>query len=118
MARGKGRRQLVGFWWVLAFMLGSIAGALSSNLIGISYTAWWIVGFCGSAAVVVALAELFGESRDNRSGTGTRWRPSAKAKLVQPVQRNSQEKGGRGRRGQLHAITGRKMADPPSSGAS
>ena len=118
MARGKGRRQLVGFWWVLAFMLGSIAGAVSANLIGISYTTWWIVGFCGSAAVVVALAELFGESRDTRPGPRARWRPTAKTKLVQPVQRSSQEKAARGRRGQLHAITGRKMADPPSSGAS
>ncbi len=63
MASVKGRRQLVGFWWVLAFMLGAAAGALSSNLVGMPYTAWWIVGFCGSAALVVGLVEWFGQGR-------------------------------------------------------
>lgn len=114
MASGKGRRQLVGFWWVLAFMLGAAAGALSSNLVGMPYTAWWIVGFCGSAALVVGIVEWFGQGRQaGSSRSATRWRPPARTKLSQPPQRISREKGS-GRRGQLHAINGRKTADPPS----
>jgi hypothetical protein len=116
MAGGNGRRQLVGFWWVLAFMLGAAAGALSANLVGLSYTVWWIVGFCGSAAVVVWMAEWFGQSRGTSVGT-KRWRPNARVMLTQPAQKNSRDKASRSR-GQLHAITGRKRADPPSSGAS
>jgi hypothetical protein len=117
MASGKGRRQLVGFWWVLAFMLGAAAGALSSNLIGISYTAWWVVGFCGSAAVVVGIAEWFGHNHRAGSGPATMRRPFIRANLTQPSQKDPQDKAAT-RRGQLHAIRGRKRADPPSSGAS
>jgi hypothetical protein len=114
VATGKGRRQLVGFWWVLAFMLGAAAGALSSNLIGMPYTAWWIIGFCGSAVLVVGIAEWFGQGRQSgHNAAATRWRPPARTKFSQPPQRILREKGAR-RRGQLHAINGRKMADPPS----
>ncbi len=117
MASGKGRQQLVGFWWVLAFMLGATAGALSSNLIGMSYTVWWVVGFCGSAAAVVGIAEWFGQNRRTGSGPAATRRPLNRANPNQSLQKNSAHKT-LTRRGQLHAITGRKRADPPSSGAS
>ncbi len=117
MAGGKGRQQLVGFWWVLAFMLGAAAGALSSSLIGISYTAWWVVGFCGSAAVVVGIAEWLGQNRRAGSSPVRMRRPFMRTNLTQPSQKDSQHKTST-RRGQLHAISGRKMVDPPSSGAS
>jgi len=116
MASGKGRRQLVGFWWVLAFMLGAAAGSLSSNLIGISYTAWWVVGFCGSAAVVVGMVEWFGQGHRSGSRPAGMGRPFMRTNLT-PPQKDAQHKTA-SRRGQLHAITGRKSADPPSSGAS
>lgn len=117
MASGKGRQQLVGFWWVLAFMLGAAAGALSSSLIGISYTVWWVVGFCGSAALVVGIAEWFGQNRRTGSGPAVMRRPLMRAKLNQSLQKSSMNKTSM-RRGQLHAITGRKRVEPPSSGAS
>jgi hypothetical protein len=118
MAGDGGSRRFVRFWWVLAFILGASAGAFSVTLIGIPYTAWGLVGFGVPIATAIGFLEWFGERRllrphrtHNRLRKPTRMDFAlARHKTVKPKPAP--------RRGQLRAITGRKTADPPSSGAS
>lgn len=117
MAAGNRSRRFVRFWWIIAFLAGVVAGAVCVTLAGIPDTVWVITGFGIPVAAVVGVLEWFGEGRAARPRRPHgRWRmPLRKAPQRQKPPRGAKPSS---RRGQLHAIDGRKAADPPSSGAS
>jgi hypothetical protein len=116
MAGGNGSRRFVRFWLVIAFLAGATAGAVSVTLAGIPNTVWALAGFGVPIATVIGVLEWFGDRRFvGPRQPHSRWRrpmrtipPTQKPRKPKPITR----------RGQLHAINGRKAADPPSSGAS
>ncbi len=112
MAGDDGSRRFVVLWWVLAFMAGIPAGVVSVIYFGITNTIWGLAGFGVPIAAVIAALEWFGWHRSARVSRH-QWRRSPRSKTM-PVR-----KAAKGRpplkRGQLHAITGRKTAEPPSS---
>jgi hypothetical protein len=115
MAREAGSRRLFKFWWVLSFTLGAAGGALSSQFLHAQNT-FWIILFLGAVSGAVAIFEQFSDTRGHTRRTATkpaRWRgrnlsshplpPRAPGSVKRPA-----------RRAQLHAITGKKNAEPPS----
>src|ERR1700726_214566 len=117
MAGDDGSRRFVRFWWVLAFIVGASAGAFSVTLIGIPYTAWGLVGFGVPIATAVGVLEWFGERRLLGPRARNGWPKPVRMDFAPGRQKSGKPKS-TPRRGQLRAITGRKTADPPSSGAS
>ena len=119
MARDKGFRRLSKFWWVLAFTLGTAGGALSLDFLHAENTLW-IVLFLAAIAGAVAIFEQFGDpvSRPLRTPSNApRW--SGRTLPSHPLTPRKQATVKRpARRAQLHAITGKKDAEPPSSGTS
>jgi len=119
MARETGSGRLYKFWWVLAFTLGTAVGALAFSLLHAQNTVWVIL-FFGAVTGAVAIFEQFGDSGGrvsraplNPARRGVRNLPSHS--LPPRAQANGKHHA---RRAQLHAITGKKNADPPSSGSS
>lgn len=114
MSAGNGSRRFVRFWWVLAFLAGVVAGAACVAIAGIPYTIWAIAGFGIPIAAVVGVMEWFGGNRVARPYIPHRgWRPASRA--APPAPKPPRRPKPSARRGQLHAIDGRKAADPPSS---
>ena len=119
MARDKSPRHLDKFWWVLAFTLGTAVGALSLNFLHGQFT-FWITVFLGAIAAAVAIFEQFGDarSRGSRASSGpTRWGGRGLPSHPLPARKQTALKRP-ARRAQLHAISGKKNAEPPSSGTS
>ena len=114
MSGDKGSRGLVKFWWVLAAIVGAGAGAAAATTQGLSSTIWAIAGVGIPILAIVGVLEWTAD-RPTRS-TRPRWR-AARRPAVQAPQRGYGSKLAP-RRAQLHAITGRKAAEPPSSGGS
>jgi hypothetical protein len=112
MAGDGDSRRFVKLWWVLAFLAGIPAGALSVTFFGISGTVWGLAGFGIPVAGVIAALEWFGQKRHFRPAFG-HWRRPPRANGPQ-VRKPSKARPTAGR-GQLRAINGRKAADPPSS---
>jgi hypothetical protein len=116
MAGDKGSRRFVRFWWVLAFTLGAIAGAGSLMLAGLQYTAWWIVGVCGTLMAVTAIFESYGDGHPILPRAARRrWHPPIQ-RHQPPIGRGSAKPKDPVRRGRLRAINGKKIAEPPSGG--
>lgn len=119
MARDTGSRRLLKFWCVLAFTIGAAAGALSLEFLQPQSTVWLIV-FLGAITGAVAIFEQFGEPRGRKLRPPIyppRWSGHHQPNL--PILPRKQARGKRSpRRAQLHAITGKKNVEPPSSGAS
>lgn len=113
MAGDEGSRRFVVLWWVIAFMAGIPTGVLSATYFGVTDTIWGLVGFGVPIAGVIAALEWFGQRRRSQRSQRHRWRRPPRPTPV------SARKVAKGRtttgRGQLHAITGRKTAEPPSS---
>jgi hypothetical protein len=116
MAGDGGTRRFVKLWWVLAFMAGASAGALSVTFLGMTDTAWGLAGFGLPAAGVIAALEWFGQVRPRPGAAHGYWRRSPRANG--PQMRQPSKARPTAARGQLHAITGRKPAEPPSSAPS
>jgi hypothetical protein len=116
MAYDNGSWRSTKLWWVLAiFMLGAAAGALSVNFAGLYSTFWWIIGLCGSLLAVSLFFERLHERRQPGAGpTRNPWRKAVGLNFSTTSRKDAQKEKPVGRRGQLHAITGRKTADPPS----
>ena len=114
MSGGRGSRRLVKFWWVLAAMVGAGAGAAAAATQGLTNTIWAIAG--GGIPVLLVVAVLEWTTADPAHGTRQRWR-EVRRPLAQPQRvRNGSKLVPR--RAQLHAINGRKTAEPPSSSGS
>jgi hypothetical protein len=113
MAGDEGSRRFVVLWLVLAFMAGIPTGVLSVAYFGVTDTIWGLAGFGVPIAGVIAALEWFGQRHRGRRSPRHQWRRPPR---LSPV---STRKAAKGRptlgRGQLHAITGRKAAEPPSS---
>ena|SRR5437879_13121279 len=113
MAGDVGSRRFVVLWWVLAFMAGVPTGVLAVTHFGVTATIWGLAGFGLPIAGVIAALERFGQRHRGTRNPHYQWRrpprstttPGRKAVKGRPAPR----------RGQLHAITGRKTAEPPSS---
>ncbi len=121
MARDKGSQRLFKFWLVLAFTLGIASGAFSLAYLRAQGTLW-IVLFFGAIAGAVAMFEQFGKpSGHNLRAPAKPARWSRRTQPFHPVTprkpANSKSKPP-ARRAQLHAITGKKSAEPPSSSTS
>jgi hypothetical protein len=118
MAGDGGSRRFLKLGLVLAFMMGVAAGALSATLAGIPETLW-AIAFCGAVAAAVGMYEWFGEARTPAIRfKPTRWGRPRRRNFALAPQRKVPKVKAAPRRGQLHAITGRKAAEPPNSGAS
>jgi hypothetical protein len=119
MARETGSQHLSKFWWVLAFTLGTAGGALASEFLHAQNT-FWIILFLGAVTGAVAIFEQFSDPHGRGLRlpiTPPRW--VGRSLPSHPSPPRSQTNGKRqARRAQLHAITGRKNAEPPSSGTS
>ncbi len=119
MARDKGSRRLSKFWWVLAFTLGTAGGALSSEFLHAQNT-FWVILFLGAVTGAVAIFEQLSDPRGRTSrapNNAARW--AARNVPNHPLPAHKTATGKRpARRAQLHAITGKKNAEPPSSGSS
>jgi uncharacterized membrane protein YfcA len=118
MARDKGSRRLLKFWFVVAFTCGTATGALSLEFLHAQGTLWTIL-FFGAIAGAVAIFDQFGEPRSRNFRT--RIKPSRWTRRAQPYHPVTPRKPADGkhpaRRAQLHAITGKKNVEPPSSGS-
>jgi hypothetical protein len=112
MSGGKGSQQLTVFWWVLAAMLGAGAGATAAATQGLPSTIWAIARVGLPILVVVGVLEW--TAVHPGQGKRTRWREAGRPVAQPPRGRNGSKLAPR--RAQLHAITGRKTADPPASG--
>jgi hypothetical protein len=111
MTGDKSFRRLVKFWWVLFATVGAAGGAIIVSFCGLANTIWGILGVglpLGAALGVI-------EWRADRRPAAVRkvW---PETKNHQPPPRRSFGYKPPPRRGQLHAITRRKTAEPPSSG--
>jgi hypothetical protein len=112
----KGSRRFVKLWWVLAFTVGAIVGAGSIVLVGLQYTVWWIVGVCGTLIAVTAIFERYGEGNLGLPRTTRRrWSPVTARQM--PQARGGAKPKDPVRRGRLRAISGKKIAEPPSGGS-
>jgi hypothetical protein len=113
MAGDEGSRRFVVLWWVIAFLAGIPTGALVVTFFGVTDTIWGLAGFGVPIAGVIAALEWFGQRHRSARTSRGQWRRPPRGTAI-PTR-----KAGKGRpspkRGQLHAITGRKTADPPSS---
>lgn len=111
MSGDKRSARLVKFWWVLAATIGAAVGALSDKVWGLAYCFWAIAGI----GIPIALAVAFVE-RSGPHGRAPRTTRGAGLRMHQPagLRRRDQFKGFP-RRAKLHAIVGRKRAEPPSS---
>src|SRR2546426_310728 len=74
MAGDGGTRRFVKLWWVLAFMAGVSAGALSVTFLGMTDTAWGLAGFGLPAAGVIAALEWFGQMGPRSGAARGYWR--------------------------------------------
>ena len=111
MSGGKGSRRLVKFWWVLAAMVGADAGATAAAMQGFPSTLWAIAGVGIPILAVIGVLEWTAD--DPARGASKRWR-DVRRPVAQP-QRVRDAAKLVPRRAQLHAINGRKTAEPPSS---
>ena len=117
MAGNDGSRRFVRVWWVLAFVAGVPVGALSVVAFGLPDTIWGIVGFGLPVVGMVAALEWFGRrTRETTLLCSSQWRRVPRMEIQQS--RKPAKPRPTQRRGQLHAITGRKTADPPSASPS
>jgi hypothetical protein len=117
MAGDHDSRRFVQFRWVIAFALGIAAGTLSTTLFGITDTLWALAG-CFAVGGALGVFEWLGQARllgPRQPHAG--WRHPVRMSFT-PPQRKLPKSKPPPRRGQLHAIRGRKAADPPSSGSS
>ena len=112
MSGENGSQNLVKFWWVLALMIGAIAGAVAAVWLGITCTIWGILGIGLPLSLMMAVLE---RTSRPRGGRGHKVWAGSRSTVAPGPRRNIGEKRS-GRRGQLHAINGRKTAEPPSSG--
>lgn len=121
MARDKGSRRLLKFWFVAAFTCGTAIGALSLEFLRAQGTLWEIL-FFGAIAGAVAIFDQFGEPRSRNLRTRINPYSSRWTRRIQPYHPVTPRKPANGkhpaRRAQLHAITGKKNVEPPSSGTS
>jgi hypothetical protein len=113
MAGDEDSRRFVMLWWVLAFLAGVPTGVLCVVFFGVTDTIWGLVGFGLPVAGVIAALEWFGQRNLGVRNQRRPWRrpPRANTAPVRKVNKGRPPVG----RGQLHAITGRKTAEPPSS---
>jgi hypothetical protein len=111
MAGDEGSRRFVVLWWVLAFLAGIPTGVLSVTYFGVTDTVWGLAGFGVPIAGVIAALEWFGHRGERTPRHQWRRQPRANAS---PTRKTTKGRPAAGR-GQLHAITGRKTAEPPSS---
>ncbi len=119
MAGDKGSRRFVRDWWVLvAFMLGAALGALAGNVIGVYLTLWVVIGVgVPLLAVSVMFAHL--EERRRMTAAAPQRRTPRKATAIPtsvPSSKASVKGKPTGTRGQLRAISGKKIT--PSTGSS
>jgi hypothetical protein len=114
MSGDKGSRRLVKFWWVLASITGAGAGAAAAATQGLSNTIWAIGGVGLPLLAIVGILEWAADRPT--TGVRPRWR-AVRRPAVQAQPRTYGSKLAP-RRAQLHAIAGRKTAEPPSSGGS
>jgi hypothetical protein len=112
MAGDEGSRRFVVLWWVIAFMAGIPTGVLAVAFFGVTDTIWGLAGFGIPIAAVIAALEWFGH-RNRGVRTRRQWRKPPRTNVI-PARKATKGRPPLGR-GQLHAITGRKTADPPSS---
>ena len=113
MAGDKGSRRFVVLWWVLAFMAGIPAGVVAVTFFGVTDTIWCLVGFGLPIAGVIAALEWFGRRHRAMRSPRRQWRQPPRANTM-PARKVTKGRPSLSR-GQLHAISGRKAADPPSS---
>jgi hypothetical protein len=113
MAGDGGSRRFVVLWWVLAFMAGIPTGVLSVTYFGVTDTIWGLAGFGVPIAAVIAALEWFGQRHRGVRTTRRQWRRQPGLHTV-PARKPTKGRPQLGR-AQLHAITGRKTAEPPSS---
>lgn len=119
MARDKGSRRLFIFWVASAFSGGIAVGAFSLANLHAQGTLW-IVLFFAAISGAIAIFEQFGKPRSHNLRTPSK--PSRWARRTQPFHpatpRKPVSRKPPARRAQLHAITGKKSAEPPSSSTS
>jgi hypothetical protein len=113
MAGDEGSRRFVVLWWALAFMAGIPTGVLAVNYFGMTDTIWGLAGFGVPIVGVIAALEWFGQRHRGVRTPRQQWRRRPRANTV-PARKTIKGRPPPGR-GQLHAITGRKTAEPPSS---
>jgi len=119
MARDKGSRRLTKFWFMFVFTCGTAVGAILLSYLHIQGTLWAILLF-GAIAGALAIFEQFSKPHGHnlRAPLG----PSRWTRRAQPFHPGTPRKPVNGkppvRRAKLHAITGKKSAEPPSSGTS
>jgi len=113
VAGDEGSRRFVVIWWVLAFMAGIPTGVFAVTFFGVTDTIWGLAGFGIPIAGVTFALEWFGQRRRSTRTPRNQWRrpPRGNAMPARKVAKGRPPHA----RGQLHAITGRKTADPPSS---
>jgi len=120
MAGDNSSRRFVRLWWLLgAVTLGAAIGALSGNFIGVYLTLWLALGVGGSLVAVSALFDRVGEQH-RRTARPLRRAPQkmAATSFSVPPSKVSPKGKPTGARRQLRAISGKKTADPPSTGSS
>ncbi|MBV8772045.1 MAG: hypothetical protein JO166_06915 [Deltaproteobacteria bacterium] len=113
MAGDEGSRRFVVLWWVIAFLLGVPVGVLSATYFGVTDTIWGLAGFGVPIAGVIAALEWFGHRHRRARNPRHQWRRAPRSAAI-PARKAVKGRPAPGR-GQLHAITGRKTAEPPSS---
>ena len=119
MAGDKGSRRFVRDWWLLAaFMLGAALGALASNAIGVNLTLWVVIGV---GVPLLAVSVMFAHLEDRRRMTTAKPlrrtpRKTAATGTSVPSTKVSLKSKPTGTRGQLRAISGKKIT--PSTGSS
>jgi hypothetical protein len=113
MAGDERSRRFVMFWWVIAFMAGIPSGVLAGAYFGVTDTIWALVGFGVPIAGVIAALEWFGKRHRRVRTPRGQWRRSSSTNIL-PTRKAPKGRPEVGR-AQLHAVTGRKTAEPPSS---
>src|SRR5262249_14000959 len=113
MIGDKGSRRLVKFWWVLFATLGAAAGASGTSFFGLYNTVWGLIGVGLPIGLAIAIIEWRSDGR-----VPAKRKSWPEIKSGQSGSRRSYGYKPNPRRGQLHAITRRKSAEPPSSGTS
>ena len=113
MAGDQGSRRFVVLWLVLAFMAGIPTGVLAVTYFGVPDTIWGLAGFGVPIAGLIAALEWLGQRHRSVRAPRQQWRrlPRANGSPIRKPTKGRPQPG----RGQLHAITGRKTAEPPSS---
>jgi hypothetical protein len=119
MARETGSWRLFKFWLVLAFTSGAAGGAISFEFLHAQNT-FWIVLFLAAVTGAVAIFEQFGDPRGRAQRSPMNPPRSGGRGLSSHTSPSRTSVNGKhpARRAQLHAITGKKNAEPPSSGTS